>query len=164
MESSSTVKKSDLEAFRKGLSDKSSLTLLKDGLSDLNLRKPISLEKNASSQAADIIQHQSSDSAEPELIRDKNVKIIKQTKNERLEGVAKEQEGKMDPKEEGSDDDEEFDRMSNDDLNQDRESPFLSKDKDETIDKDGNHWTTLYLNEKDWQSHTKFERWIVTDG
>lgn len=49
LESSSTVKKSDIEAFRKGLSDKSSLTLLKDGLSDLNLRKPISLEKTDSS-------------------------------------------------------------------------------------------------------------------
>lgn len=60
------------------------------------------------------------------------------------------------------DEDEEFERMSDDDLGKD--IPCLTKDKIETVDKEGNRWTTLYFNDNDWESHKKFERWIVTDG
>lgn len=51
---------------------------------------------------------------EPELLRDKNVKIIKHTKNEVLERLT----GTVEPKdEEDIDEDSDFERMSNDDLN-----------------------------------------------
>lgn len=49
------------------------------------------------------------------MLTDKSVKILKQTKNEHLEKVAKEQEGKLDPVDD-IDEDEEFERMSDDDL------------------------------------------------
>lgn len=55
--------------------------------------------------------------------------------------------------------------MSNDDLNAEtNDSPFMRREKDETVDKNGVKWTTLYLNNNDWSSHKKFERWIVNDG
>jgi hypothetical protein len=53
-------------------------------------------------------------------LRDKNVKIIKQTKNEILEKVAASQE---DDSHENSSSDSSFERMSNDDLNNADTSP-----------------------------------------
>lgn len=64
---------------------------MKNGLNDLDLRKPVSIEKrlhNNDQQVVDVIQHHEKSDLEPELLRDKDVKIIKQTKNERLAEVA----------------------------------------------------------------------------
>ena len=61
---------------------KGSLALLRGGLNGLDLRKPISVEKTRSLEAethVDVIQHAEKDSEEPELLRDKTVKIINRT-------------------------------------------------------------------------------------
>ena len=61
---------------------KGNLALLRGGLNGLDLRKPISVEKTRSVETGsqvDVIQHAEKQSEEPELIRDKTVKIIKRT-------------------------------------------------------------------------------------
>ena len=105
---------------------------MKGGLNELDLRKPISVEKktaailnNESSESSiDIIQHQKSseENEEPELLRDKNVKIIKHTKNEVLEKLS----GTITAKDDDEiEEDSDFERMSNDDLNAD--DPLVTK-------------------------------------
>jgi hypothetical protein len=122
------------------------------------LRKPISVEKKPSSSltpndpsesSIDIIQHQKSTEAdeEPELLRDKNVKIIKHTKNEVLEKLT----GTVEIKDEDEiDEDSDFDRMSNDDLN--IEDPALIKkalpNNYVSIDKEGLRWTHHFANDE----------------
>ena len=151
------------------------LSLMQGGLNELDLRKPISVEKKLSSaltpndsslSSIDIIQHQKSTEAdeEPELLRDKNVKIIKHTKNEVLEKLT----GTVDIKDEDEiDEDSDFERMSNDDLN--IEDPALLKkalpNNYVSVDKDGVKWTHYYANdETSWQKFKKFDRWMVIDG
>ena len=150
------------------------LSLMKTGLNGLDLRKPISVEKKHSpgtdngpnTSTTDVIQHTQERTEEPELIRDKNVKIIKQTKNEVLASVAAEQDLKArDPDSDGSDDS--FDRMSNDDLNNEltSESPPQKLEDSQLIDTNGVKWTTVHANdESTWTPFKKFERWIVFDG
>jgi len=84
---------------------KGNLALLRGGLNGLDLRKPISVEKTRSLEAAethvDVIQHAEKDREEPELLRDKTVKIINRTGSEwRAEPVSS---------------DDEFDRQSDGD-------------------------------------------------
>ena len=102
----------------------------------------------------DVIQHQSStegsDGQEPELIRDKNVKIIKQTKNERLSQFA--------TIEDSEEDSDEFERMSID------EDIDVRGKLQPDIDMDGNLWTHLSPMNEDWHQLKKFERWLVIDG
>lgn len=114
----------------------------------------------------DIIQHSKStdENEEPELLRDKNVKIIKHTKNEVLEKLT----GAVEAKDEDEiDEDSDFERMSNDDLNTD--DPNLMKKQIPNnyvqIDKDGVKWTHIFANdETSWLSLKKFDRWMVIDG
>jgi hypothetical protein len=132
---------------------------MKDGLSELDLRKPISVEKGQS-QAPHVIQHKESEQETPELLTKMDVKIIRQTKNEVIPEVAAKLQETI---KECIDDDDEFDRASIDDLNV--ECPFQKREKEETVDEEGNKWTTVFPYEGSWwQPHTKFERWIVNDG
>ena len=129
---------------------------MKGGLNELDLRKPISVEKktaaiqnNESSESSiDIIQHQKSseENEEPELLRDKNVKIIKHTKNEVLEKLS----GTITAKDDDEiEEDSDFERMSNDDLNAD--DPLVTKkvlpNNYVSVDKEGVKWTYLYSND-----------------
>ena len=129
---------------------------MKGGLNEIDLRKPISVEKTAAipnnnesgESSIDIIQHQKSsdENEEPELLRDKNVKIIKHTKNEVLEKLAGTLTAKDD---EEIEEDSDFERMSNDDLNTD--DPLVTKkvfpNNYISIDKEGVKWTNLYAND-----------------
>lgn len=147
---------------------------MKGGLNELDLRKPISVEKHktipsnqeSSESSIDIIQHQKStdEDEEPELIRDKNVKIIKHTKNEVLEKFTGSVHAKDD---EEIEEDSDFERMSNDDLNTD--DPLVTKkvlpNNYMSVDKDGVKWTHLYANDDStWHSFKKFDRWMIIDG
>jgi hypothetical protein len=60
------------------------LSLMKNGLNDLDLRKPISVEKHKEAESGnssvDVIQHSTEESEDPpEMLKDKTVKIIKRT-------------------------------------------------------------------------------------
>ena len=134
------------------------LSLMKNGLNDLDLRKPVSVEKKRShcednnQQIVDVIQHHHKSEQEPELLRDKDVKIIKQTRNERLAEVAADQ----DTKETNSD--SSFERIS------DEEEPNKEIIPDHTM-VDGVKWNIIHSNEdSSWQTCKKFERWVVIDG
>lgn len=169
----STNKQAEVDRFSSFGSK--NLSLMQGGLNELDLRKPISLEKkpqsaltpkDPSESSIDIIQHQKSTEAdeEPELLRDKNVKIIKHTKNEVLEKLT----GTVEIKDEDEiDEDSDFERMSNDDLN--IEDPALLKkalpNNYVSVDKEGVRWTHHYANdETSWQKFKKFDRWMVIDG
>jgi hypothetical protein len=167
----STNKAADTDRFN-SIGSKN-LSLMKGGLNEIDLRKPISVEKNpaipnneSSESSIDIIQHQKSieENEEPELLRDKNVKIIKHTKNEVLEKLSGTIKTKDD---EEIDEDSDFERMSNDDLNND--DPLVTKkilpNNYVSFDKDGVKWTNLYANDDTtWHSFKKFERWMIIDG
>jgi hypothetical protein len=100
----------------------------------------------------------------PELLRDKNVKIIKHTKNEVLAKLTQKQSKNKDDDENGSDSD--FERSSNDELN--TADNLLNKETRnnyEQVDKDGVKWTILNDNlESSWNQFKKFERWTVIDA
>ena len=134
------------------------LSLMKGGLNELDLRKPISVEKkhpatttNESSESSiDVIQHQKSTEVdeEPELLRDKTVKIIKQTKNEVLEKLTS---GTVPPKDEDDiDEDSDFERMSNEDLNIDDPTTVKKTMPNNyvSVDKEGVKWTNIYANDE----------------
>ena len=101
------------------------LSLLKKGLNEIDLRKPLSVEKSiqngdTSKREVDVIQHNKSTNDEvPELIRDKNVKIIKQTKNEIIQKLSKKVKEEGDEKDDDSSSDGDFERSSNEDFKTD---------------------------------------------
>lgn len=103
----------------------SNLSLLKKGLNEIDLRKPLSVEKSiqngdTSKREVDVIQHNKSTNDEvPELIRDKNVKIIKQTKNEIIQKLSKKVKEEGDEKDDDSSSDGDFERSSNEDFKTD---------------------------------------------
>lgn len=84
------------------------------------------------------------DDEEPELLRDKTVKIIKQTRNENLARVAAEQDLLKTIDNESSD--SSFERMSNDDFAT-GESPPRPLDDAEFTDAEGVKWQRMHLNE-----------------
>jgi hypothetical protein len=148
---------------------KGDLSLLRTGLNDLDLRKPVSVEKK------DVIQHAngSENDEVPEMLRDKNVKIIKQTKNEIIQKIARKVEVSevgedKDLEKDSSSSDSDFERLSNDDTNDKEQNNILAKEvrnNYETIDKDGVKWTTLHDNmDSSWIPLPKFDRWIVVDA
>lgn len=127
---------------------------MKDGL-ELDLRKPISVEKTYNNKTQiDVIQHKESQEEEFELLKNTNVKIIKQTKNEAVF-----QHLKLGAKDANSIEDDDFERMSNNSLN----SP-LNKSSDsqqQAADDPGKETITLNNN---WLTSTKCERWIIIEG
>jgi len=133
-------------------------------LNDLDLRKPVSVEKKG------VIQHSNGlgNDEIPELLREKNVKIIKQTKNEIIQKLARKIEVSDDKEDKNSSSsDSDFERLSNDDTNENNQNLLQKETRSnyETIDKDGVKWTTLNDNQDStWNSLKKFERWVVIDA
>lgn len=106
------------------------------------------LNGDTSKREVDVIQHtKSANDDVPELIRDKNVKIIKQTKNEIIQKLSKKVKEDGDEKDEDSSSDGDFERSSNEDFKADDHLDIFSSkelpNNYEQVDKDGVKWTFL---------------------
>ncbi|CDW71587.1 UNKNOWN [Stylonychia lemnae] len=162
--------------FSKSSKKLDQLSLLRGGTDQqIDIRKGISVEKYfTDKKEIEVIQHNDK-KEEPEMLSNKNVEIIKQTKHDKFFEVQKAKEEQNDDEDEieeerdfGSDDSD----LERDDQERDKDLDELFGFKKENVEKlkedkqkevdDGT--IKLDFNFEDWITGVKYERWCIIDG